>query len=1032
MGIIGKELPYIGEFVAEGVIVSIKDNETDVEVYGGEWNGDKTTINVPSGKILKGKKYKIQVMYGVKHAIITENNPVLYKSDVVVYEAPNPKILTPSITFYVDVNDDQMYLKGSEYTVVGVTERHAYSSWYLYEKNVEEPKAKLENSPDKLLKWQIPVPLEQGKEYIAKLKYSSNNLDSELGVLEFRGLDGRPAPITSSVRYSDAGNGWRPRYTISPYFIPGNTTASIQKFNLTIKKGTTADSKTSQPGERILTVEIPTWVNGRGIELSYVVSKADYITVINALPNKNPAYPVFFSGVLEDNKGNTVEVPDVMYTYPYAFLSGKIQLQGAGTATPTLQAVGVNTQGADYFAITKTKWEVLDGETHLLNEETAGYVDNKPLGSLGMDPTKKYKAKITYTNDVGEFETPEYEFSLGEPRLVPLVAWHTLTPINDVEWTMKLNMSPFVMSNPGGHTWSIEKQTIKIVDGEGNVIASEESGYKTEYDISRKTREGSTSIDDVALDYGKTYNIIVIRETNHYPLINRTVKDESIYQISMGNKPAPYVKPAVIELSFDYKDVDDRTIKGRITEEIVVQRYFDKVPKKIIWKLWREGETKPFKTVETTGDVREIIFGNGRNDVEAKDLWYKFKFKITAEWIIDDEVKSVMNEGPEVAAPNSPGEPPKLDDYTPPTMRLVKKDGTSITVEMNHPGSNIPADRVVFTMTSAAINPLFKRRLKEGTLPKGMEFVQSGENVTAVRITIMKPEKNTENQVTFTDLFPGVSVNISALYYWVEGRDKWGQPHRASTTYEASLAETLPEGSGVLNLMPEVSFAAVSNLGKRYVDWVRIKDDLLVLGPISEFVITEGTPDGPVIGQSSYKSDGNPANAYYAYTRLTLPKFGTTYCLTGWLNMSANVRTLKAHAYHTTEPFAKANVEGGITAGYAGGGPVNKEGDPLSKSPDGFNSASGTYYKGVLRFGNSVAEADDYMHEVEKFVTFDPVATTWPGETVMAEVSKKEYHFHIPYYTIKNSDGETLNWVLTKPSVTIYFKNGETLTKRFW
>lgn len=193
-----------------------------------------------------------------------------------------------------------------------------------------------------------------------------------------------------------------------------------------------------------------------------------------------------------------------------------------------------------------------------------------------------------------------------------------------------------------------------------------------------------------------------------------------------------------------------------------------------------------------------------------------------------------------------------------------------------------------------------------------------------------------------------------------------------------------------------------------------------------------GTPDGPVIGQPSYKSDGVPSNAYYAYTRLTLPKFGTTYCLTGWLNMSTNVRTLKAHAYHTTEPFAKANVEGGITAGYAGGGPVNKEGDPLSKSSDGFNSASGTYYKGVLRFGNSVAEADDYMHEVEKFVTFDPVATTWPGETVMAEVSKKKYHFHIPYYTIKNSNGETLNWVLTKPSVTIYFKNGETLTKRFW
>ena len=46
MRIIGKELPYIGEFVAEGVLVSIKDDETDAEVYGGEWNGDKTTIKV--------------------------------------------------------------------------------------------------------------------------------------------------------------------------------------------------------------------------------------------------------------------------------------------------------------------------------------------------------------------------------------------------------------------------------------------------------------------------------------------------------------------------------------------------------------------------------------------------------------------------------------------------------------------------------------------------------------------------------------------------------------------------------------------------------------------------------------------------------------------------------------------------------------------------------------------------------------------------------------------------------------------------
>ena len=168
--------------------------------------------------------------------------------------------------------------------------------------------------------------------------------------------------------------------------------------------------------------------------------------------------------MLEDNKGNTVEIEDVMYTYPFAFLPGKIQLTGAGTASPVLNAVGVNTQGADYFAITKTKWEVLDGATPIFNDEATGYIDNKPLGSLGMDPTKKYKAKITYTNDVGTFETPEYEFSLGEPRIVPAGFSHTLTPISDKEWMLKLNVSPFTMANPGGHTWSIEKQILKLRD----------------------------------------------------------------------------------------------------------------------------------------------------------------------------------------------------------------------------------------------------------------------------------------------------------------------------------------------------------------------------------------------------------------------------------------------------------------------------------------------------------------------------------------------------------------------------------------
>nr|DAM88431.1 MAG TPA: hypothetical protein [Caudoviricetes sp.] len=1032
MRIIGKELPYIGEFVAESVILMIKDAETDAEVYGGEWNGTKTTIKVPDGKIQKGKKYKIQVMYGVKHAVITENNDILYKSDEVIYEAPNPKIVTPTITFYVDVNDDKMYLKGSDYATVGTTERHAYSSWYLYEKNVEEPKAKLENSSDKLLKWQIPVPLEQGKEYIAKLKYSSNNLDSELGVLEFRGLDGRPAPIKSSVKYSDAGNGWRPRYTISPYYIPGNTTATIQKFTLTLKKGTTADTKTSQPGDRIVSLEIPTWVNTRGSELSFVIPKADYITVINSLPNRNPAYPVFFSGVLEDNKGNTVEIPDIIYTYPFAFLPGKIQLQGAGTANPVLTAVGVNTQGADYFAITKTKWEVLDGATPIFNDEATGYIDNKPLGSLGMDPTKKYKAKITYTNDVGTFETPEYEFSLGEPRIVPAGFSHTLTPISDKEWTLKLNVSPFTMANPGGHTWSIEKQILKIMDGEGNVIATNESGYKTTYDISRKSTDGNGTIEDVVLEYGKTYNISLLRETNHYPLINRTVKDESIYQIDMGAKPVPYVKPAAVELSFDYRDVDDRTIKGRIVEDITVQRYFDKVPKKIIWKLWRENETKPFSTAETAGNVREITFGNGQHDVKAEDLWYKFRFKITAEWVIDETVKSLPNEGPWVAAPNSPGQPPLLDDYTPPTMRVVEKTGTTITVELNHPGSNIPAQRIEFVMTGNAINPIFRRRLKEGTLPKGMEFVNDGNSVSAVKIIVMYPEKNTENRVTFTDLFPGTTVTITGGYYWVAGRDKWGQPHGGSSTYLASVTETLPTGSGIINVTPKVSFQGFGGITKRYIDWVKIEDDLLAMGPISEFVITEGTPDGPVIGNSSYKSDGNPGNAYYAYTRVTLPKFDTTYCLTGWLNMSENVRTLKGHAYYKTEKFSAAKVEAGITSGYEPYSAVNQAGNPLSQVPAGYTYVSGGYYPCVINFTNSVAVSDDYMHEVEKFITYDPDVPTWPGETVMAEVSKKIYKFHIPYYTVKNGAGETLNWVLPHPTVKIVFKNGEFIIRKFW
>ena len=1032
-------LEFVNDIELKNVVYTIKEKDTDTVVYTETTDAETEFITVPSGKLVKAKTYKIEVEYKYTSQYLND----VCKAET-EYITPTPKILKPVVNIRVNEATEDIYLEGSPYKTEETTDKHTYSSWWLYEEGNETPIATLLNTPTNLTTWSVKGKVEANKKYKAKLQYFSNNLESPIGENVISGLDGTPEDMWSNmVTYT----GMVPYLEVSGYNVPGFSNQVASKANVTIRNiqnVTNKDDYDKQP--IIFQKEYETgFKNFRNTPMYGYFTVDEWKTMHN---NKNYGDKLYVETTIEDSKGRIITVQPCVYK-PRSFEDETyISVSGLGTANVVATLYNWWQKDASFLDTTNTKWELFEGDTPKHVYENTGFISvyNIP-NTVNLDPTKEYKVRCTLTTASGTMvmnQGNDYKFKPDAPYTSQASVSVSMTAVNDFAWNGTLSIYSYPINNPGITTYTLTEQRIRIYDRVDNKLVFDKTVPSgTTFTINRKTRNGTdlTDFTDIQLDFNKEYEFRIDRTYNNGDFVAEPTK--YMYKTI---QPAVVDIPAVtLKYTPTFNEADKvRKVHYKINEPYTITGHSDKECKKIKWTLWvREKEI--FNTV-TTGDVRELTITGGI-DVPFYAMKYKADYVMIVTQYgpvkLNNEYEHYTGTG-RVAftAPADPYPPVNLDVNTPPTGEVVKVTSTSVTVKTSHT-SNVPASKITYTLTGSTLNGLLARKIRnKEELPRGYEIINTGSetspNVTALKITLRGVESNIDNTVTFTDLLPGATYNIAALYTYDSGESLGGTPYNGSYTYEKHLSATLESGGGEINIVPEIRMPAGSIFGDsdKYVSWIEIHDDLRANAEYSILEIREGGPEGTIL--KSVRAEGA---GYYQYTNYELPEFDTDYWMTGYIVLANGVRTKRGVYKHHTRPLDPSEFKNRIESSYIArpstlqsirdAGLIPADATPIELSNyDAWIKVTSKIAKYVTKI-EVVADEGPQALEVNKFeIPFKTFSDAVPEPTT--DPTTYKWTFPIPYFNWKDKDGVNHNWVLTKCKYVIHFNNGTTFNGVWW
>lgn len=1036
---IDKVLEFVNDIELNNVVYTIKEKDTDTVVYTETTDAETEFITVPSGKLVKAKTYKIEVEYKYTSQYLND----VCKEEV-EYETPTPKILKPLVNIRVNEATEDIYLEGSPYKTEETTEQHTYSSWWLYEENNETPIATLLNTPSNLTTWSVKDKVVANKKYKAKLQYYSNSLESPIGENVILGIDGTPDDMWSTmVTYT----GMIPYLEVSSYNVPGFSNQVAMKANVTIRNiqnVTNQDDYGKQPV--MFQKEFETgFKNFRNTPMYGYFTVDEWKTMHN---NKNYGDRLFVETTIEDSKGRIITVQPCVYK-PKSFEDETyISVRGLGTANVVAELYNWWQHDASFLKTTNTKWELFEGDTPKHVYEDTGLQSTYVIpNTVNLDPTKEYKLRCTLTTASGTMvmnQGQDYKFKPDAPYATQASVSVTMAAVNDYAWNGTLSIYSDPINNPGITTYTLTEQRIRIYDRvEDKLVFDKTVPSGNTFTINRKTRNGTdlTDFTDIQLDFNKEYEFRIDRSYNNGDFVAEPTK----YRYKTIQPANVSIASVTLNHTPTFNEADGvRKVSYKINEPYTITGHSDKECKKIKWSLSVKNK-EIFSTV-TAGNVRELTVTGGV-DVPFRAMKYGVYYIMTVTQYGPTKPNNPYEHytgtgSVSFTAPADPYPTVNLDTNTPPTGEVVNVTSTSVTVKTSHT-SNIPATTITYTLTGSTLNGLLARKIRnKEELPRGMEIVNTGSetspNVTALKITLRGVESNIDNTVTFTDLLPGATYNISALYKYDAGESLGGTPYNGNYTYEKYLSATLESGGGEINIVPEIRMPAGSIFGdsEKFVSWIEIYDDLRVNAEYSILEIREGGPEGTIL--KSVRAEGA---GYYQYTNYELPEFDTDYWMTGYIVLANGVRTKRGVYKHHTKPLNPNDFKNRIESSYIArpstlqsirdAGLIPADANPIELTNyDAWIKVTSKIAKYVTKI-EVVADEGPQALEVNKFeIPFKTFSDAVPEPTT--DPTTYKWTFQIPYFNWKDKDGVTHNWVLARCNYVIHFNNGTTYNGKWW
>lgn len=540
----------------------------------------------------------------------------------------------------------------------------------------------------------------------------------------------------------------------------------------------------------------------------------------------------------------------------------------------------------DYVLETRVKYPMLDSEIVLEKKEwnTPRASVDKPTGLRTYDYWRRNDQRIDIRI---RFDNPNIKYA-GDRGIVWRAAHVTILDKTDGVTIFDTETNICAYRGAGG----IEMQ----FNGIGSDPAPDMAGY------------------NIGWKYGHDYNIKVRHIcTDGIESEDAEYNYTTIAEQLQASVAAPVAVPA--DCSVVIKDDLSRTITATLNPAKVSVYYrVDQTIAGSDWKIIDKVNGVDKILSESNNDIGNIFSYTFIDSVPTDETSKKHEYIIKVRYfIIDaaDKNKKVYSEWYEytINKIKSPFRAPDRQDSVYPTVQVVSKTPTSITIKILHPGEGprkgyryiINGPMGIFTDATDTSKP--------GTVYNSYR----GEYATDII-----PDET----YTFTGLIPNNEYKLSGSVHYAAGTAMNGETYAATYTYNAALYTEVTDFIENVNYDPRYIYAAWDKV--IFIDWIGFyKDGSSSFTPGSSLLYThhyelrKDSIDGEVV----YSATG----AEYVYPKFTM-EMKHTYYLIGWWEFlcrgGSDRRAMSNKIYMTLKAadFNKALVLGSGKIEYTGYG----------------------------------------------------------------------------------------------------------------
>lgn len=522
-----------------------------------------------------------------------------------------------------------------------------------------------------------------------------------------------------------------------------------------------------------------------------------------------------------------------------------------------------------------------DEPSKILAKGKADYVDNNTwIPIIPNTDDKRYAEETPYVIEVSyklqgidtEYTGDTLEFS--NPRATvdtPTISVYNVNKVTDKRVDLVLKTSAPSVRNTGDRDPKYKATHWTITDKEsGNILYNYEFNARDVnmyYEIPFRGIGSNSDLtqarDNLPWEYGKTY---ILQAKHIYTEGLESALGTLEYTID-ATVPVPVIAtPVVIGERSEVKITAERS------REFIV--FLDTKKFKIVGRESQTLEGTSWTITDTIGGNVVKLYENLEDSANLFSLDFTdvmpesgitqvHNYRVTVRYYITHKGERIYSDpiAYTFTKVNNPFGVPDRKDGIYPTMTIVSKTDTTLTVKINHPGEG-PRDGYRFRITG----PMYTKE------ENGVFTGWVTERATAES----RSESIKTDTYTFTDLIPNTVYEVSGLVYYAAGVASTGETFGATYTYYSAAEPAVTEIGNRVDL--SMSGITLGWDKVTFIDWVGVEPTSFYNGSYVyqlHFELRKDNPTGELVAKKS-------ASDYYAYFKQNL-ELKTHYALLGWI-----------------------------------------------------------------------------------------------------------------------------------------------------